>query len=171
MNKSKFISVIMCVAILCGCGAKKADAMGGNVYSSSDLNKQQSVKTIDIIEILPAKIALKDGGNYIESKTVGTILGATVGAITGYALGGGSSNKGAALGGIIGAALGNVSGGIVGDSDTIVDGVTIIYKVNDEIFTSTQAGKVCEFKSGSAYLISTNDYDTRIQPNTKCENK
>ncbi|MBE2985088.1 hypothetical protein CCAL9344_03460 [Campylobacter sp. RM9344] len=169
--KAKFISLAICGALFAGCGAKTADTMGGNVYNQGELNRQQSVKVVTILEVLPARVAVEDGGTKTQSTTVGAVLGAAVGAVTGYALGGGSSDKGAVIGGIVGGTLGGVGGSKVGDEATIVDAVSLVYKIGDEVFTSTQAGKVCEFIAGEAYMISSQGSDTRIQPNTKCPEK
>jgi hypothetical protein len=47
----------------------------------------------------------------------------------------------------------------------LVDGVTITYKLNEQLLSSTQVGKMCEFQSGTAMMISTTGNETRIQPN------
>ncbi|MCR4941586.1 MAG: hypothetical protein K5978_02170 [Campylobacter sp.] len=172
--KKEILSLLV-VASFIGCGSKTADTMGGNVYNSGELNKKQQVKVVRITDIIPAKVAVKEAGTKTTSTGVGAVLGAATGAVIGYALGGGHSNKGAVVGGVVGGTLGGVGGSKIGDEAAIVEGVTLVYTTTSasdpskvEQFTSTQAGKFCEFAKGDAYLIG-NGYETRIQPNAKCQ--
>jgi len=65
-----------------------------------------------------------------------------------------------------GAALGNVAGkGFSGRSENFVEGVQITFRYDDKIFNSAQVGRVCEYKTGTAIMVSPAPNETRIQPN------
>lgn len=49
----------------------------------------------------------------------------------------------------------------------LVEGVTIAYSENGKMFTSTQVGKLCEYKSGDAVVVTTQN-ETRVQANATC---
>ena len=70
-------------------------------------------------------------------------------------------------GGAIGGAVGAGAGSLVG-STVLVDGVTIGYSEDNHIYTSTQVGKMCEFKQGVALVVTAKANETRIQPNAQC---
>lgn len=85
------------------------------------------------------------------------------GAVVGY-----QYNTAAAVGGgVAGATLGGVAGTMVKDK-VVIEGVSLTYKQGTKIYTSTQAGKKCQFKPGIALLIKTKANETRIQPNAEC---
>ncbi|MFA6095062.1 MAG: hypothetical protein WC757_04225 [Candidatus Paceibacterota bacterium] len=63
--------------------------------------------------------------------------------------------------------IGVAAGSLVADK-VLVDGVSISYSQNEEMFSSAQVGKLCEFKPGTAIMISTSQSETRIQPNAVC---
>ena len=52
--------------------------------------------------------------------------------------------------------------------EVLVNGVTLAYIENDQTFTSTQVGNLCEFKIGTSVLVSTGENVTRIQRNSTC---
>ena len=168
--KKQIISLTLATILFAGCGAKTADTMGGNVYTPNQLNQVQKLQNITIIDVESAKVTVNNDGDQTVSTGVGAVLGGLAGAVAGYAIGGGSSSKGAMIGGVAGATLGGVAGNKVAGEAEVVDAVTIIYKNElGEVYTSTQAGSACEFTTGHAYLISANGRDTRIQSNARCK--
>lgn len=60
-----------------------------------------------------------------------------------------------------------MAGSMVKDK-IIVEGVSLSYSEKGKIYTSTQAGKRCQFQKGTALLITTKTNETRIQPNAEC---
>lgn len=115
---------------------------------------------------MPAKVAVDNTANKQTAQTFGAILGAVVGGVAGHNVGSGSglcTTAGAVGGGAVGAAVGT----LVKDK-SIVEGVSLTYKEGTKVFTSTQAGKPCQFTTGLAVVISTKNNETRIQPNTTC---
>ena len=49
---------------------------------------------------------------------------------------------------------------------TYVDGVQLVYRSSDgQVYQSTQVGRICEYKLGSAIMASSRSGETRIQPN------
>ena len=52
-----------------------------------------------------------------------------------------------------------------------VEGVSLTYKQGTKVYTSTQAGRKCQFKPGLAVVITTKANETRIQPNSECPAK
>ncbi|CAD7289775.1 hypothetical protein LMG7974_01858 [Campylobacter majalis] len=168
--KNKILS-LSCVALLAlsGCVSSNQDKLGGNVYNTGELNQQQNVKVVTIKQILGAKVTVDNTNANSSNKVVGGLLGAATGAVVGYALGGGSSKSGAVVGGVVGGTLGTVAGDKISEQTEVIDGVSIVYELEGNIYTSTQAGKLCEFSAGSAYLISMGANETRIQPNANCK--
>ena len=73
----------------------------------------------------------------------------------------------ALLGGLAGGAIGGLAGDAVGGSGTTyVDGVQLVYRSSDgQVYQSTQVGRICEYKLGSAIMASSRSGETRIQPN------
>ena len=71
------------------------------------------------------------------------------------------------LGGLAGGAIGGLAGDAVGGSGTTyVDGVQLVYRSSDgQVYQSTQVGRICEYKLGSAIMASSRSGETRIQPN------
>jgi outer membrane lipoprotein SlyB len=134
-----------------------------STYTAAQLNSKQSAKTIDIIAILPAKVALDN--SEAKKKTQGGA--ALLGSIVGAALGSGRDSGTALVGGLAGGVVGGLAGSVVSDT-ALVDAVSITYSENNEIFTSTQVGLACEFKVGTALVITTQSNETRVQPNAAC---
>ena len=100
---------------------------------------------------------------------VGLIAGPAVGAIAGAAIGNHNnhSTSSRVLGGLAGGAIGGLAGDAVGGSGTTyVDGVQLVYRSSDgQVYQSTQVGRICEYKLGSAIMASSRSGETRIQPN------
>ncbi|HAJ4252637.1 TPA: glycine zipper 2TM domain-containing protein [Escherichia coli] len=153
------------ITALSGCQSN-ADQYAADVYDTGQLNAKQETKTVNIISVLPAKVAVDNTANKQAAQTFGAILGAVVGGVAGHNVVSGSglcTTAGAVGGGAVGAAVGT----LVKDK-SIVEGVSLTYKEGTKVFTSTQVGKPCQFTTGLAVVISTKNNETRIQPNTTC---
>ena len=158
MKKSLLTFCVITVFAVSACATDEAD-----VYDADDLNTQQNSQTVQILDIRPAKI--KSANN--EAKGIATALGAAVGGILGNkTTKEKNSTAGTALGAVAGGALGYGAGAVAGSVKS--EGVTITYQSRNGIKTSTQKGRLCQFKEGTALLVSTRKGDTRIQPNATC---
>ncbi|MDA3047825.1 glycine zipper 2TM domain-containing protein [Campylobacter sp. JMF_08 NE1] len=163
----KIISLSI-VAMLALTGCVDTNTLGSDVYDVNDLNTQQDAKTVQILSIMPAKVAVDNTEAKRTAQGIGTLLGAVGGAILGNKMGGRRHETGGTVaGGTVGAAGGYAAGSMVKDK-VVVEGVTIAYKQGTKLKTSTQAGRMCQFKEGTALLISTRTKETRIQPNAVC---
>lgn len=154
--------------VLVGCQSN-ADDHAADVYQTDQLNSKQETKTVNIISVLPAKVAVDNTANKRAAQTTGAILGAVAGGVIGHNVGSGSTlntTAGAASGGVAGAAAGSMVNDI-----TLVAGVSLTYKEGTKVFTSTQVGQECQFTTGLAVVITTTYNETRIQPNAKCPEK
>lgn len=167
MKNYKSISVAsaLFVSILTGCQTT-GDEYAADVFDTSQLNGKQETKTVNIISVMPAKVAVNNTGNKKTAQLAGTTLGAIAGGVIGYALGSGSdlaTGGGAVGGGVVGA----VSGSAVADK-VMHEGVSLTYKDGVKVYTSVQLGKACQFTTGLAVVIATKVDETRIQPNAAC---
>ncbi|WP_338884293.1 MULTISPECIES: hypothetical protein [Xenorhabdus] len=167
--KSLCISVIAASSIIISGCQSNADSFAADVYDTTQLNAKQETKTVNIISVLPAKVAVENKSNKQAAQTFGAILGAVAGGIAGYNVGSGS-NLGTAAGAVGGGAVGAAAGSLVKDK-VLVEGVSLTYKEKTKIYTSTQVGRVCQFTPGLAVIISTKQNETRIQPNAACPDK
>lgn len=152
----------MSSVLLAGCMATGED-LGADVYHAGQLNSQQETKTVNIISVLPAKVAVDN----TEAKRTAQAAGAILGGIAGAAIGYQHSNLAATATGVAGGTVGAVAGSMVKDK-VLVEGVTISYKMGKKVYSSTQAGRKCQFKPGTALVITTKNKETRIQPNAEC---
>lgn len=162
MKKTAIVCVV--AMILSGCAAT-GEQYGANVYKAGQVNQAQTVRTVQIMATVPAKIEVDNSKNRQNAQAAGALIGAILGAAAANKNSSANSranNTGAGMvaGGVVGGALAS------GVSDkTLVDGVTITYKFGEQLLSSTQVGKMCEFKTGIAMMVSTNGNETRIQPN------
>lgn len=161
----KIALIAATISVISGCQSN-ADSYASNVYDTGQLNSRQETKTVTIISVLPAKVAVDNTENKRAAQTFGTILGAVAGGITGHNVGG-RSGLGTVAGVAGGGAVGAAAGSMVNDK-SFVSGVSLTYKDGSKIFTSTQVGQSCQFTSGLAVVISTKNNETRIQPNATC---
>ena len=150
---------------LAGCQSTGED-YAADVYDSSQVNTKQETKTVKIIAVLPAKVAVANTAKKEAAQTFGAILGAVAGGIVGHNVGSGSG-LGTAAGAVGGGAAGAAAGTMVSDK-TLVEGVSLTYQEDTKVYTSTQVGKACQFTTGLAVMISTAYNETRIQPNGRC---
>lgn len=167
-SKKTFLSIALLavsVSALSGCQSN-ADQYAADVYDAGQLNSKQETKTVNIISVLPAKVAVDNKENKQAAQTFGAILGAVAGGVVGHNVGSRSA-LGTTAGAVGGGAAGAAAGSLVKDK-SIVEGVSLTYKDGTKIFTSTQVGKQCQFTTGLAVVISTKNNETRIQPNTTC---
>lgn len=160
--KKIIVSALMGSIVLSGCAAN-TDDLGADVYDSTKLNQKQDTKMVDIIAILPAKVAIDNSRNKENAQVAGAIVGGILGAIVGHQFGSSGGYAGAGLGAVAGATAGSGA-----KEKTLVEGVSLTYKEDTKLLTSTQVGKKCQFKPGLALLITTRHNETRIQPNAEC---
>lgn len=161
--KKLALAVAVASLVLAGC-ANDGRYYRSDTYAASAVNQAQQVRTVEILSIGTAKVAVSNTDNRSDAKTIGTVLG----AIAGVAIGSHNNHDttGRVLGGLAGGAIGNLAGGAVaGDRTNYVDGVQLTFRYNNKLYNSAQVGRVCEFKPGLAVMISTSPTETRIQPN------
>ncbi|MCE3121601.1 hypothetical protein LT612_00460, partial [Escherichia coli] len=96
----KSITIIMlCLSAgISGCQSN-ADEYAADVYEANQLNSKQETKTVNIISVLPAKVAVDNTANKQAAQTFGAILGAVAGGVAGHNVGTGS-NLGTAAGAV-----------------------------------------------------------------------
>lgn len=162
----KFKKCLLPVAMLAsftlaGCQSN-ADDHAADVYQTDQLNTKQETKTVNIISILPAKVAVDNSQNKRNAQAFGALIGAVAGGVIGHNVGSGS-NSGTTAGAVGGGAVGAAAGSMVNDK-TLVEGVSLTYKEGTKVYTSTQVGKECQFTTGLAVVITTTYNETRIQP-------
>lgn len=163
MMKKTLLLCSVSALMLAGC-ANDGAVYRSDVYSAGMVNQAQEVQTVEIIAVMPARVAVPNGAERSEGANVGMVLGAIAGAAAGLAVS--DSSDAVIAGGLVGGALGNIGGrGLSGKSQNLVDGVQITFKQNGKIFNSAQVGRVCEFKTGTAIMVSPRPNETRIQPN------
>ena len=137
--------------LLAGC-ANDGTAYRSDVYWAGQVNQAQEVKTVQIIAVMPARITVDNRRDRNDSATMGTILGALAGAAVGAVV---SDSPDAVVAGK----------GMSGRSENFVEGVQITFRYDNKIFNSAQVGRVCEYKTGTAIMVSPAPNETRIQPN------
>lgn len=167
MTQKKFLIFALCgtMAVLSGC-ASDGNYYRSDVYSSSQVNQAQAVKTVELIAINPAQVAVNNDENTERGRVTGAILGAIAGAAIGNHNNHSTSSR--VLGGLAGGALGGLAGDAVAGATgtSYVDGVQLVYRTsNGRVYQSTQVGRICEYKLGTAIMASSYNGETRIQPN------
>jgi outer membrane lipoprotein SlyB len=165
LRSALLVSASVC---LFGCQAPGAN-LQGNVYKAGQVNTTQDVKMVKIMAVLPAQVEADNSQQKKGAEVIGGILGAVGGGVAGnHIAGGGSKTAGTAVGAVGGGAGGALLGSLVSDT-TLVQGVTLTYKLDGKLKSSTQVGQPCEYAVGmDAAIISTSPTETRIQPNTTC---
>ncbi|NLY03316.1 MAG: hypothetical protein GXZ15_00485 [Campylobacter sp.] len=161
-----FITLMICMVVfMSGCTSKKASS-SPDVYKESEINKRQEIRAVNISKVDPAKIAINNDTSKNTARVVGGVLGAVGGAVLGYNWGSGKSGA-TVVGSAVGGALGGLGGEAVND-EKVVDGVTITYEQDGRVYSSTQVGDLCEYKTGSAEVVLIDGSVTKIQPNSYC---
>jgi outer membrane lipoprotein SlyB len=132
-----------------------------NTYSANQVNQRQEAKTVSILAILPAHIEVDNSQNRKAVQTGAAIIGAIAGGIIG------GKHGAVALGALAGAGAGAVAGSITPGANE-VNGVSIAYQDGGKVYNSAQVGQQCEYKVGTAIMVATDAFSTRIQPNSTC---
>ncbi len=166
MKKYFLLTALTSSLVLSGCANVSFEDLGADVYDTTQLNTKQETKTVTILSVLPAKVLVDNKENKQMAQAAGAILGGITGAVLGYQ----HSNLAAAAAGTAGATGGVIAGSMVKDK-VQVEGVSLTYKQGSKVYTSTQAGRKCQFKPGLAVVITTKANETRIQPNSECPAK
>lgn len=150
-------------AALSGC-ASDGSLYRSDVYQASQVNQAQNVRTVQIVALNSGKVAVNNEEARGDAQTIGTVFGALAGAVVGNQVQ--HSNTSRVVGAGVGGVLGNLAGATAGGkSQQLVDGVQITFRDGKNLFNSAQVGQLCEFKLGSAILVSQSATETRIQPN------
>lgn len=164
-NKLLVAAICGMTVALAGC-ASDGNRYRSDVYSAGMVNQAQEVKTVEIIAINPAQVAVSNAESADRARAAGAIIGAIAGAAIGNHNNHSTSSR--VLGGLAGGAV----GGMVGDAASgasgtaYVDGVQLVYRAsNGKIYQSAQVGRLCEFRTGAAVMVSPRAGETRIQPN------
>lgn len=162
----KFWFLLLTFALV-GCAAT-GENLRANTYTAAEVNKAQNAEVVEIISVMDAKVVVDNS----EQKRKAQIGGATLGALAG-GLGGGFGGLGVGKTTgttVAGGAVGLAAGSMVSDT-VLVDGVTIGFRRGSggQVMTSSQVGRKCEFRPGTALLVSAGSpSETRIQPNATC---
>lgn len=156
--------VAAAAALLAGC-ANDGTNYRSDTYTTAQVNQAQEVKTVEIISVIPARVVVDNDENSDTARNVGALLGAVGGALLGGMHDHDTSSRvtGAVMGGVAGGVAGQAAGGM--HSTTQVDGVQITFRDGDKVFNSAQVGKPCEYRLGTAIMVSPRPNETRIQPN------
>lgn len=162
----KYATLTTALVFITGCTAT-GQQHRADVFKAGQTNRAQEAQVIKIMSVSPGQIEVDNSKAQKNAQVAGALIGALVGASASQNTRRVSTGSGAAAG----LAAGTAAGSMVSDK-VLVDGVMIGYMMGSKIYTSTQVGRVCEFKAGSeALLISTGPGETRVQPNTACPKK
>lgn len=131
-------------------------------FSASEVNQRQQVKIISILAVTPAKVSVSNRRN----RDIASGVGAVVGGLLGAAIGNDSnrSSGGGALGAVVGSEAGRLGQG----ASKLIDGVQIIYRDGEEVLSSAQVARPCDYALGQALLTYVGQTETRIQSNHDC---
>jgi outer membrane lipoprotein SlyB len=162
--KTQKIIAILSILALTGCAAT-GENLKGNVYKAGQVNTTQAARGIKILKLMSAQVEVDNSKQKQQAQVAGGVLGALAGGLAGGFGGIGAGGTVATTAG--GGAIGVAAGSLVSDK-VLVEGVTIAYSENAQMFTSTQVGKLCEYKLGDAVVVSTTQNETRIQANATC---
>lgn len=164
MDKKIVMSAVAAsLVLLSGCQST-GDTYRADTYYAGSVNQAQEVKTVQIVAILPARVAVPNRDDRSQAQAVGAVLG----ALAGIAIGNQVHNAGRSdrmIGGVAGGLAGMTLAGAGAGNENLVDGVQITFRYDDKLFNSAQVGRVCEFKPGTAIMVSPSPNETRIQPN------
>ena len=159
----KLASIATAVMLITGCTAT-GQQHRADVFKVGQTNRAQEAELIKITSVSAGQIEVDNS----EGKKNAQLAGAVMGALTGAYATKNTKRVSPGSGAAAGAAMGAAAGTMVSDK-TLVAGVMISYMKGSKIFTSTQVGRMCEFKVGDeALLVSTGPNETRVQPNATC---
>ena len=163
MKAKLAISAALAAALLAGC-ATDGSMYRSDVYTAGQVNQMQEVRTVEIIAVQSARVAVGNTEDRTDARNIGMILGAIAGAAIGNHNNHSTSSR--VMGGLAGGALGGIAGQSVGGNrQELVNGVQITFRDGNKLYNSAQVGQVCEFKTGTAIMVSQSPTETRIQPN------
>lgn len=166
MKVSNVLPAALLFPLFLAACAPNTTQYAANSYKTTQLNSRQETKTVEIISITPAKVMVDNSEQKRKAQTIAALGGAVLGGVIGHHSGSGS-NTNTAVGAGVGGATGAIAGGVVKDQ-VEVEGVSLTYKDEGKVYTSTELGKSCEFTTGIAVLLSSDSKETRIQPNATC---
>lgn len=158
---SKIILPLTAVGLVAACVDPGATHKA-NAFTADQVNKRQEVKTVTILLIKQAKVEVSNRRNQEIAQSVGTVLGALLGASIG------DDNRRGSQSAVIGGAAGAEAGRLGQGSTKLVDGVQIVYQEAGRVLQSAQVGLPCEYAPGPALVTVTQAEETRIQPNHEC---
>ena len=163
MKAKLALRAALTAALLAGC-ATDGSMYRSDVYTAGQVNQMQEVRTVEIIAVQSARVAVGNTEDRTDARNIGMILGAIAGAAIGNH--NNHSTSARVMGGLAGGALGGIAGQSVGGNrQELVNGVQITFRDGNKLYNSAQVGQVCEFKTGTAIMVSQSPTETRIQPN------
>lgn len=163
MKAKLALCAALTAALLAGC-AIDGSMYRSDVYTAGQVNQMQEVRTVEIIAVQSARVAVGNTEDRTDARNIGMILGAIAGAAIGNH--NNHSTSARVMGGLAGGALGGIAGQSVGGNrQELVNGVQITFRDGNKLYNSAQVGQVCEFKTGTAIMVSQSPTETRIQPN------
>ena len=157
-KKVSVIALSLAAALaLAGC-ANDGTRYRADTYYAGQVNQVQEVNTVQIIAVNAARVAVPNDDNRDTARMTGAILGAIAGAAIGKH--NNHSTSARVMGGLAGGAVGGSS------STSYTDGVQIVFRTaSGKVLQSAQVGRPCEFKTGTAVMVSPTPNEARIQPN------
>ena len=157
-KKVSVIALSLAAALaLAGC-ANDGTRYRADTYYAGQVNQVQEVNTVQIIAVNAARVAVPNDDNRDTARMTGAILGAIAGAAIGNH--NNHSTSARVMGGLAGGAVGGLS------STSYTDGVQIVFRTaSGKVLQSAQVGRPCEFKTGTAVMVSPTPNEARIQPN------
>lgn len=163
MKAKLALCAALTAALLAGCSTD-GSMYRSDVYTAGQVNQMQEVRTVEIIAVQSARVAVGNTEDRTDARNIGMILGAIAGAAIGNH--NNHSTSARVMGGLAGGALGGIAGQSVGGNrQELVNGVQITFRDGNKLYNSAQVGQVCEFKTGTAIMVSQSPTETRIQPN------
>lgn len=140
--------------MLSGC-ANDGTAYRADTYSVSQVNQMQEVRTVEIIAINPARVAVPNSDNRETARVAGALLGAIAGAAIGNHNNHSTSSR--VLGGLAGGAVGGMAGDAIGggNSTSYTDGVQLVYRTLDgRMYQSSQVAAPANSRRARPSLFS-----------------
>lgn len=164
-NTLGLISAAVALALGLGGCANDGTYYRADTYSSSQVNRVQEVNTVEIIAVNAARVAVSNTDRRQTAQLAGTILGAVAGAVIANQASHSTSSR--VAGGLAGGTVGALAGGAVGGEGTsYTDGVQIIFRnAGGKVLQTSQVGRPCEYRIGTAIVVSPTPSEARIQPN------
>jgi outer membrane lipoprotein SlyB len=147
--------------LLAACATPGEENKAGS-FSAGQVNQRQQVKIVSIVSVQAAKISVSNRRNQSVAAGVGAVVGGVLGAAIGD--NSGRSSGGGTLGVIVGSEAGRLGQG----ATKLIDGVQIIYRDGQDILSSAQVARPCDYALGNALMTFVGQTETRIQSNHGC---